>query len=597
MGSLGLLRWDLGPTSFSSPVLVNRTLSAPPPVLHSPARRLSRGKRKKSSLGGAGATLSSLVSVFRSFHCASFLPLAPLLDDSFSQGKKLHDLAMEMRARESINISEDLTGAITPYTTALHDAFLHSHCSSCFRKLPLQSSCIKCCVTCSSVWYCCSDCLNSDSMVHLASGECCFIVNHLKKASLPCVTEGTSDFRAAIRLLYVLEARGLVSSDSIGHSSRIGGLSASGIEEVLEEGDAIAERILEGSLLMSSARKSRAQASVGFSDGLETLTLWAVITNSVEVQVSEGQAMGIAVYGPSFSWFNHSCFPNASYRFALAPWHDDCTSHKSKFCVSPVSRGIAQNAVRKFNWHAWQYEEDSSTHDSAAAVSTMAGDDDLVALTFSQKLDRLLMLCVKLQTQITAMSRQLPPLPSMLPPVDSSSTKLQPPPKLSVIEVPTAHVCFVVEASAVKIPSAPSHMDNHHKEVDEACSVEMPSAAAPHPQAPLLSDLDHISAAIEAGHSAGCDDEKALQEVLVPTRIRKAAQRRLIHGIFVDLLRLLAVLERLGGKSAHHVKVEIYKETAACKASYRPLHFAWKIMASREHLHKKNAIPGVAHGF
>ncbi|GJM99648.1 hypothetical protein PR202_ga16769 [Eleusine coracana subsp. coracana] len=195
------------------------------------------------------------------------------------------------------------------------------------------------------------------------------------------------------------------------------------------------------------------------------------------------------------------------------------------------------------------------------------------------------------------MSRQLPPLPSMLPPVDSSSTKLQPPPKLSVIEVPTTHVCLVVEASAVKIPYAPSHMDNHHEEVDEALSVEMPSAAAPHPQAPLLSDLDHISAAIEAGHSAGCDDEKALQEVLVPMQIRKAAQRRLIHGIFVDLLRLLAVLERLGGKSAHHVKVEIYKGTAACKASDRPLHFAWKIMASREHLHKKNAIPGVAHGF
>ncbi|GJN03236.1 hypothetical protein PR202_ga20658 [Eleusine coracana subsp. coracana] len=115
----------------------------------------------------------------------------------------------------------------------------------------------------------------------------------------------------------------------------------------------------------------------------------------------------------------------------------------------------------------------------------MAGDDDLVALTYSQKLDRL-MLCAKLQTQITAMSRQLPPLPSMLPPVDSSSTKLQPPPKLSVIEVPTTHVCLVVEASEVKIMSAPSHMDNHHEEVNEALSVEMPSAAAPHPQAPVM---------------------------------------------------------------------------------------------------------------
>jgi hypothetical protein len=170
-------------------------------------------------------------------------------------------------------------------------------------------------------------------------------MNQFERATRPCGTEGTSDFRAALRLLYVLEARGLGSSDSIDHSSRIGGLSASGIEIALEEGE-VAERILEGSLLMSSARKSRAHAPVRSSDGLETLTLWAVITNSVEVQVSEGKAIGIAVYGPSFSWFNHSCFPNASYRFALVPLQDECTSHKSKSSGVPASRGIAQNAVR-----------------------------------------------------------------------------------------------------------------------------------------------------------------------------------------------------------------------------------------------------------
>lgn len=254
---------------------------------------------------------------------------------------------MEMRACESVNMSEDLTGPIAPYATALHDTFLHSLCSSCFRKLPPQSSCVMSCETCYSVRYCCSNCLSSDSPVHLSSGECCFFVNHLKRASFSCVTDGTSDLRAALRLLYVLEARGLVSSDSSGHLSRIGGLSTSGIDEALKEGDEIAERILEGSLLLSSARKSRAQASVGFSDGLETLALWAVITNSVEVQVSEGQAMGIAVYGPSFSWFNHSCFPNASYRFALAPCHDGCTSHEPKSCVAPASTGIAQDAVSR----------------------------------------------------------------------------------------------------------------------------------------------------------------------------------------------------------------------------------------------------------
>jgi len=139
-------------------------------------------------------------------------------------------------------------------------------------------------------------------------------MDHLKRASPNYVTEGTSDLRAALRLLYVLEMHDLVSSDSISQYSRIGGLSASGIEEAQEEDEEIAERILEGSLLMSSSRKSRALSYVSLPDGVkvERMALWAVITNSVEVQLSEGLVMGIAVYGPSFSWFNHSCFPNAS---------------------------------------------------------------------------------------------------------------------------------------------------------------------------------------------------------------------------------------------------------------------------------------------
>ncbi|KAJ1270978.1 hypothetical protein BS78_06G093300 [Paspalum vaginatum] len=280
---------------------------------------------------------------------------------------KLHErpgsfnaLAMEMRAQESVKISEDLTGAIAPYATALHDVFLHSHCSSCFTKLLPQAHNALSCTTCCSVRYCCSECLSADCLVHLPSGECSFFVDHLKRASTSFVTEGTSDLRTALRLLYVLEMHGLVSSHSISHYRRIGGLSASGIEVVLEEGEEIAKKMLEGSLLMSSARKSRAQTSVSFSDGLrvEMMALWAVITNSVEVQLSEGLAMGIAVYGPSFSWFNHSCFPNASYRFVLAPSNGDCTPDKPKSCVFPASKGVTADV-----WHAWQYDEDHSTHD------------------------------------------------------------------------------------------------------------------------------------------------------------------------------------------------------------------------------------------
>ncbi|KAG8064469.1 hypothetical protein GUJ93_ZPchr0004g39975 [Zizania palustris] len=181
----------------------------------------------------------------------------------------------------------------------------------------------------------------------------------LMQSSSSYLTEETSDIRAALRLLYFLEIHDLLSSDSINNSSRIGGLSANGIKEVLEEGGEIAEMMLEGSLWMLSARKLRIQITVGLSDELtiERVALWAVMTNGVEVQISEGQALGIAVYGPSFSWFNHSCCPNASYRFVLSPWNEDCTSDKPESYVVPVSKGAAPDA-----WHACQYQEDGSIH-------------------------------------------------------------------------------------------------------------------------------------------------------------------------------------------------------------------------------------------
>uniref|UniRef100_A0A0E0P954 SET domain-containing protein n=1 Tax=Oryza rufipogon TaxID=4529 RepID=A0A0E0P954_ORYRU len=230
-------------------------------------------------------------------------------------------MAMGMRARESVNMSEDLTQAIAPYATALHDASLQSHCSSCFHRIPAQSPHDMSCTMCGSVRYCCSDCLISDCEVHSSSGECCFFVKHLREASPSTLTEETSDIRAALRLLYSLETRGLVSSDSVSSSNRIGGLSASGIREVLEEGGEIAEGVLEGSLLMLSARKSRMKNYVGLSNGLtiEKVALWAVMTNSVE--------------------------------------NEGCTSNKPESCVVPVSKGAAPDA-----WHAWQNEEAGFAH-------------------------------------------------------------------------------------------------------------------------------------------------------------------------------------------------------------------------------------------
>uniref|UniRef100_A0A0D9W4Y1 Sphingomyelin synthase-like domain-containing protein n=1 Tax=Leersia perrieri TaxID=77586 RepID=A0A0D9W4Y1_9ORYZ len=260
--------------------------------------------------------------------------------------RRSRKMAMGMTAWRSVNMSEDLTQEIAPFATALHEALLYSHCSSCFRNIPTRSPCAVSCTTCSSVRYCCSDCLISDCGVHSSSGECCFFVNHLKEASPSSLSEETTDIRAALRLLYSLEARGLVSSDSVGSSNRIGGLSLSGIEQAMVEGGEIAERMLKGSLLMSSARKLRMQTSFGLSNGLtiEKVALWAVMTNSVEVQINEGQALGIAVYGPRFSWFNHSCCPNACYRFVLAPRNEDSTSDRPKSCVVPVSKGAAPDA-------------------------------------------------------------------------------------------------------------------------------------------------------------------------------------------------------------------------------------------------------------
>lgn len=185
--------------------------------------------------------------------------------------------------------------------------------------------------------------------MHSSSGECCFFANHLKKASPSYANDGTTDVRASLRLLYFLEVHGLVSSGSINQFRRIGGLSAIGIGEVLEEGREVAERILKGSVLMSSARKMRTQTSVVFSNGLtvEIVALWAVTINSVEVQICEGWDLGIAVYGPNFSWFNHSCFPNASYRFVLAPPSEDSVSDKSEYRAIPASKGVAQDMVKE----------------------------------------------------------------------------------------------------------------------------------------------------------------------------------------------------------------------------------------------------------
>lgn len=117
---------------------------------------------------------------------------------------------------------------------------------------------------------------------------------------------------------------------------------AGDLENVLEEDGEVAGRIREGGSLISRAR-NRKRARDGRRVGavaLEEEALWAVLTNAVEVQVSERGAIGIAVYGPAFSWFNHSCAPNASYRFELANRSEGTGSFEPGwFHVSPAPAG------------------------------------------------------------------------------------------------------------------------------------------------------------------------------------------------------------------------------------------------------------------
>jgi len=61
-----------------------------------------------------------------------------------------------------------------------------------------------------------------------------------------------------------------------------------------------------------------------------TIALCAVLTNAVEVHDNEGRALGIAVFDPTFSWINHSCSPNACYRFILSSPTSSSYSNESQ---------------------------------------------------------------------------------------------------------------------------------------------------------------------------------------------------------------------------------------------------------------------------
>ncbi|KAL6269250.1 hypothetical protein ACE6H2_026161 [Prunus campanulata] len=258
------------------------------------------------------------------------------------------EMEMEMRAEEDIEIGEDITPPLTPLSFALHDSLLSSHCSSCFSLLPphpfpplhftptfphnphhvLSSS---------SFSYCSPLCSTSDSPLHMSSAEPHLL--HLLQSHPSTYPHGdSSDLRAALRLLHSLPATR--------PSARIAGLLTNH-HKLLHHDDH--HRIRDGARAMFLARKMRDEAPNVCSDNsssvspddavLEEAALCLVLTNAVEVQDKTGRTLGISVYGPSFCWINHSCSPNACYRFLVSPPPPPCSAEKTPLRIAPLGQG------------------------------------------------------------------------------------------------------------------------------------------------------------------------------------------------------------------------------------------------------------------
>lgn len=74
------------------------------------------------------------------------------------------------------------------------------------------------------------------------------------------------------------------------------------------------------SYIREGAREvAKARGNLSNDVGWEEAALCLVMTNAVEVQdIKSGRILGIAVYDKDFFWINHSCSPNACYRFLLS---------------------------------------------------------------------------------------------------------------------------------------------------------------------------------------------------------------------------------------------------------------------------------------
>nr|GEW98860.1 hypothetical protein [Tanacetum cinerariifolium] len=243
---------------------------------------------------------------------------------------------MEMVAVESIEVGEDLTPGLCPMAYSLHDSFLVTHCATCFNPLPFPIDNNNNYNDDNDVYrYCSARCSSSHSPIHFSS-------HHLSSS---CYSGETSDLRVALVLLLQIKRQHAFPSSSSCYD-RIIGLMTNRHKLIfpsssaINDNDEFATKIKIGAKAIAAAASSTRTNSpvLGSHNSVDDLSLTEallclVLTNAVEVQDSFGRLVGIALYDTSFSWINHSCSPNACYRF-LPP----ATPDTQRQClITPVS--------------------------------------------------------------------------------------------------------------------------------------------------------------------------------------------------------------------------------------------------------------------
>ncbi|XP_004516216.1 protein SET DOMAIN GROUP 41 isoform X3 [Cicer arietinum] len=237
-------------------------------------------------------------------------------------------MEMEMRSISDRDIGTDITPPLTPFSFSLHNTHLHTHCSSCFS---LITPIIPTTNHSHSTFYCSPHCSTSHSPIHLSSAE-----RHLPSSI------NSSLLRTALRLLLLHHTTSLFP--------RINHLLTNRLLLTCQNDD-VNETIRLGAHAMATAiANHRGGGSGGFSEPYDnavleksTDALCAVLTNAVEVHDNEGCAVGIAVFEPAFSWINHSCSPNACYRFSFSS--SSLLSQESKFLIAPFTRNSQQPQI------------------------------------------------------------------------------------------------------------------------------------------------------------------------------------------------------------------------------------------------------------